>query len=307
MNGNMIIGQKIIGISDPVRFLKNQIIKVSKVDFSLLITGESGCGKELVAKAVHLSGNRSNGPFVPVNSASIPSNLMEAELFGYAKGAFTDAKQSRKGLIEEANNGTLFLDEIGELPIELQSKLLRFIQENEIKRVGENNYRKINVRLISATNRDLNKMINSGLFREDLFYRIQDLIIHVPPLRDRIEDIPLLIDHFISKYRFKFSNEDLVNLNRYCMQNEWRGNIRELESFLKRTFTFYPDNIIKLGEEHCHNRGLIDQRENFEQSLVKSVLRKNGWNKTKSAEDLKISRAYLFTLIKKHRIENTES
>ena len=233
----------IIGISDSVKKLKDQISKVSKVDYSLLITGESGSGKELVARSVHSSGMRSLQPFIPVNAATIPVNLLESELFGYVKGAFTGAGSDRKGLIEEADEGSLFLDEIGELPIELQSKLLRVLQEKELKRIGENRYRKIDIRLISATNRDLEKMMDSGQFREDLFYRIQDLIINVPPLRERVEDIPGLIDYFIRKHSFQFNSEDILILNNYCMKKDWKGNIRELESFLKRAYTYYPDYL----------------------------------------------------------------
>ncbi len=292
----------IIGISDSIKKLKTQISKVAKVDFSLLITGESGCGKELVARSVHNSGGRFGYPFIPVNAASIPASLLEPELFGYIKGAFTDAGRDRKGLIEEANGGTLFLDEIGELPVELQSKLLRVLQERELKRVGENRYRKIDIRLISATNRDLEKMIEHGQFREDLFYRIQDLIIKVPPLRERVEDIPALIDHFTKIHSFKFNSEDILTLNNYCIRKDWKGNIRELESFLKRAYTYYPDYLSVDKKNENSVDGLLSMRNSFEHSIIKRVLVKNGWNKTRSAEDLKISRAYLFTLIKKHHL-----
>ncbi len=292
----------IIGMSKAICSLKNQISKVSKVDYSLLISGESGSGKELVARSVHCLGNRSGKPFIPVNSASIPVNLLESELFGYVKGAFTDAGFDRKGLIEEADGGTLFLDEIGELPIELQSKILRVIQERELKRVGENRYRKIDIRLISATNRDLEQMIRSGRFREDLYYRIQELIINVPPLKDRIEDIPILIEFFVRKHKFSFNENYLKEISNYCIQKDWKGNVRELESFMKRAFTYYPEKIHLKSEKKSHENGLIVLRQRFEYCLIKKVLTRNGWNKTKSAIDLKISRAYLFTLIKKHQI-----
>jgi len=297
----------IIGISDSVKKLKDQILKVSKVNYSLLITGESGSGKELVARSVHSSGIRSVQPFIPVNAATIPPNLMESELFGYVKGAFTDAGSDRKGLIEEADGGSLFLDEIGELPIELQSKLLRVLQERELKRIGENRYRKIDVRLISATNRDLEKMMDSGQFREDLFYRIQDLIIDVPPLRERIEDIPALIDHFIRKHGFQFTSAEISIITNYCLKKDWKGNIRELESFLKRAYTYYPDYLYPLKKIDNTPSGLIAARNNFENYIVKKVLIKNGWNKTRSAGELKISRTYLFTLIKKHQLTEPEN
>jgi len=296
----------IIGSSDPVMMLKRQISKVSKVDYSLLITGESGSGKELVARSVHSSGFRSQGPFIPVNAASIPVSLLESELFGVVKGAFTDAIKERMGLIEAADTGTLFLDEIGELPSELQAKLLRVLQEKEVKRVGENRYRKVDIRLISATNRDLEKMILSGNFREDLYYRIQDLIIQVPPLRERLEDIPVLIDHFIRKHRFRFSSAEISSLYSYCMKREWKGNIRELESFLKRAYTYYPDFIFPDKQNCPPEDGLFAMKQNFEQAVIHQVLVRNGWNKTRSARELKISRAYLFTLIKKHQISSPD-
>ncbi len=292
----------IIGVSEIVKKLKDQISKVSKVDYSLLITGESGCGKELVARSVHSSGIRSANSFIPVNSASIPPNLLESELFGYVKGAFTDAVNDRKGLIEEADGGSLFLDEIGELPMELQSKLLRVLQEKEIKRVGENRYRKIDLRLISATNRDIERMIDSGKFREDLFYRIQDLIIEVPPLRDRVEDIPVLIEYFTKKHGFKFNSEDISILTNYSIRKEWKGNIRELESFLKRAYTYYPDYMSPSKKKDNFTEGLIEKRHKFEYYIIKKVLLRNNWNKTRSAEELKISRTYLFTLLKKHQL-----
>ncbi len=301
-----MIKNNIIGTSKAISFLKDQIKKVSKVNYSLLITGESGSGKELVARSVHFSGDRSEYPFIPVNAATIPGNLLETELFGYVKGAFTDASGNRKGLIEEANGGTLFLDEISELPIELQSKLLRVIQERELKRVGENCYRKIDIRLICATNRDLEDMIVAGLFREDLFYRIQDLIINVPPLRERLEDIPVLIDHFIKKHNFIFEEDDIDQLKIECVQKDWKGNVRELESFLKRVFTYYPERIpFSKEKEVKHDEGLLALRDHFEQSIIKRSLIKNGWNKSRSARDLKISRAYLFTLIKKYRLNDS--
>jgi len=297
-------GTTIIGESLPITRLKDMILKVSKVDYSLLITGESGSGKELVARSVHASGNRAASPFIPVNAATIPVNLLEPELFGYVKGAFTDARCDRKGLIEEADGGSLFLDEIGELPIELQSKLLRVIQEGEIKRVGENRHRRVNIRLISATNRDLEKMISSGQFREDLFYRIQDLIIQVPPLRERMEDIPLLVEYFVEKHNFSFNRSEVTGLSDYCLLQDWKGNIRELESFLKRAFTYHPEFPEFEKVDSFSGNGLIEMRKRFEYGLVKNVLIKNGWNKTRSAEDLQISRTYLFTLIKKYGISS---
>lgn len=297
----------IIGEAPSLKDMKKKILKVGKVDFSLLINGKSGTGKELVAKAVHLIGKRSEGPFVPVNSPSIPGNLLESELFGYMKGAFTDAKEDKAGLIEAANGGTLFLDEIGELPVELQAKLLRVLQENELKRIGENTYRKIDMRLICATNRNLKEMIENGTFREDLYYRIQDLVIDVPSLRERVEDIPLLARYFLNKYGFSFNrDEEFESMVEDFKNREWPGNIRELESNIKRIITYYPDKSGKTEAGEDPEYRLINARDNFERMFILKVLKKNNWNKTKSAIELGISRPYLFTLLKKYNLDKTK-
>ncbi len=299
----------IIGESDAILDLKRKIGRVSKVDFSLLITGESGSGKELVARAVHLLSRRENGKFVPVNAASIPENLIESELFGYARGAFTDAKTDKAGLVEEADEGTLFLDEIGELPLHLQAKLLRVIQENEIKRVGENRIRRVNVRFIFASNRNLKDMINEGKFREDLFYRIQDIVIDVPSLRERVEDIPLLTKYFFKKYSFKTNDNKFIEetVKKFEMR-EWKGNVRELESAVKRIITFYPDynSLGSVNRSSENSNGLINKRMSFEKKIIFETLKKNRWNKTKSAKELKISRTYLFDLINRYDISKRE-
>ncbi len=298
--------ESIVGQSLPVRQLKEEIRRISKVDFSVLITGESGTGKELVAQSLHRLGKRNENSFVPVNAASIPENLLESELFGNIRGAFTDAHKDRMGLIESANGGTLFLDEIGELPLNLQSKLLRVIQEMEIKRVGDTKYRKIDVRFIFATNRDLKKMVSDGSFRNDLFYRIQDIVIEVPPLRSRVEDIPLLADHFFSKFGFdSLKKYERKKIYRRFSERSWDGNIRELESAVKRIITFYPDIGISDTKDEGLNRkhsGLINERENFEQKLIMRELEKSNWSRTKTAESLMISRTYLFQLMKKYNI-----
>jgi transcriptional regulator with GAF, ATPase, and Fis domain len=289
--------------------LKRKIGKVSKVDFSLLITGESGSGKELVARAVHLLSRKESGKFVPVNAASIPENLIESELFGYARGAFTDAKTDKAGLVEEADEGTLFLDEIGELPLHLQAKLLRVIQENEIKRLGENRTRRVNVRFIFASNRDLKSMINEGKFRVDLFYRIQDLVINVPPLRERVEDIPLLTRYFFKKFSFKTNDKKFMEkiIKKFEIR-EWKGNVRELESAVKRIITFFPDYDSSFPGVRSieNNHGLINKRMLFEKNIISETLKKNRWNKTKSAKELKISRTYLFDLINRYNISKKE-
>jgi transcriptional regulator with PAS, ATPase and Fis domain len=302
----------IIGESPAVIGLKETILKVGKQDFWVLITGESGSGKELVAKAVHLLSSRSAKPFIPVNAAAIPENLLEAELFGYKKGAFTGANESKTGLIEEANGGTLFLDEIADLPLFLQAKLLRVLQENEIRRLGENKTKIVNIRLICATNRNLKELIAARQFRDDLYYRIQDLTIEVPPLRERLEDIPLLVRHFLKKYNFPLpEKEELQRIIDYFSGEawEWTGNIRELESNIKRLITFYPDfemEIYSTPRNSGSDSGLVAARENLEKSMIRRALLENNWNKVDAASSLGISRQYLFTLINKYGITSPQ-
>lgn len=296
----------ILGESRVMRKLKGKIIRVSKVPFSLLITGESGTGKELVARAVHYLGLNSQKPFVCVNSAAIPENLLEAELFGFKKGAFTGAVENRTGLIESAREGTLFLDEIADLSLPLQAKLLRALQEREIRRIGENRSISVDFRLISASNKDLSKMVRNGGFREDLYYRLQDLTIHVPPLRERIEDLPVLIDHFLKKHSGGLAEKRWVNyLFEMFRGREFRGNIRELESEVKKAITFSP--FFLAGEDagaNClrGNRSLKEAREMFERDFLHQALKENDWNRNATASGLKISRMTLFNLMKKYNL-----
>ena len=297
----------IVGESAAIRQLKKTIRKVSKVDFPILITGESGSGKELVAKGVHLLSQRSAGPFVAVNSAAIPENLLEAELFGFKKGAFTGANENRMGLIEAAHGGTLFLDEIADLPLSLQAKSLRVLQESEIRRLGENTTRQVDIRLISATNKDLKALIRQEGFRQDLYFRIQDLPVQVPPLRERREDIPQLTRYFLEKNNFPIKDEmELRRICAYFQSQEWPGNVRELESKVKRLITFYPDFEMEDLQVQPLDSSLKTQREQFERSLILRTLNESNWNKVKTAGLLKISRMALFNLIKKHNLQRSE-
>ncbi len=292
----------LVGESHSIKKLKQQILKVSKVDFAVLVNGESGSGKELVARGIHLMSRRSGKPFVAVNAAAIPETLLEAELFGYVKGAFSGASDNRVGLIESADTGTLFLDEIGELPLNLQAKLLRVLQEREIRKLGANNVKTVDIRLVCATNKDLETMCKNNQFREDLFYRIQDLTLRVPPLRERMEDLPLLFRHFLEKYEFSLAETEFHAISGYWQGLEWPGNVRELESRVRRLITFYPDlgaEILYSGQDEF---SLKRERETFERGLLLKVLSENGWNKIKSAEQLKISRMSLFNLLKKYNI-----
>jgi transcriptional regulator with GAF, ATPase, and Fis domain len=295
--------EAIVGESEAIRQVKRKIAQVSKVDFSLLITGESGCGKELVAKAVHRLGPRAGQPFIPLNAAAIPETLLEAELFGFRKGAFSGASQDRVGMLEAANRGTLFLDEIADLPLPLQAKLLRALQEREIRRLGENRAVQIDVRLISATNRDLNEMIRQGLFRADLFYRLQDLQIHIPPLRERREDIPLLIGSFLKN--FGYSSLEPVRLSAIAdrfRDDPFPGNVRELESKIKGLITFHPDLDLPAPPVRTAF-SLRSAREEFDRNLLRRVLAESGGRRGQAAQALGISRMALFNLIKKYGID----
>ena len=211
--------------------------KVKDYDATVLVTGESGTGKELVARLLHFGGRRKAKPFVAVNCGAIPETLLESELFGHRRGAFTEAKTDRAGLIEEAGGGTLFLDEIGEFPMSLQAKLLRFLQEGEIRRLGDTETRKVNVRLVAATARELEREVAGGRFREDLFYRLNVIRIHVPPLRERRDDIPLLAKHFLSHYCGKYGKREMLlsaDALETMTEHEWRGNVRELRNLMER-------------------------------------------------------------------------
>ncbi len=292
----------IVGESEKIRQLKRMIAQVSKVDFSLLIGGESGSGKELVANAVHRLSPRSGQPFISLNAAAIPDTLLEAELFGYRKGAFSGAGEDRIGLLEAANRGTLFLDEIADLPLPLQAKLLRALQEREIRRLGENRTIHVDVRLISASNKDLGELIRKDLFRADLFYRIQDLTICIPPLRERREDIPLLIGSFLEKYGYPRPEPAKLNeIADLFRDDPFPGNVRELESKIKNLITFHPglDTPPPPGKPAF---SLRSARQEFEKNLLRHTLAELGWQRGLAAEKLGISRMSLFNLLKKHGI-----
>ena len=241
----------LVGDSPEMHSIFEVIAKVADTPSTVLITGESGTGKELVAKALHEHSSRKSGPFIKINCAAIPKTLMESELFGYEKGAFTGATSAKPGRFELADAGTLFLDEIGEIPVEMQVKLLRAIQESEFERVGGIKTIKVDVRLITATNRDLEKETKDGNFREDLYYRLNVVPLDIPPLRERAEDIPLLVDHIIAKFnerlkkRIRGISEDAMRLLR---GHAWPGNIRELENVLERTILFCPNDTIEMGD-----------------------------------------------------------
>ena len=241
---------RLVGNSNAIKQVYQVVEKVANTPSTVLITGESGTGKELVARALHDNSSRKDGPFIKINCAAIPKTLMESELFGYDKGAFTGAVGSKPGRFELAHGGSLFLDEIGEIPVEMQVKLLRVLQESEFERVGGIKTIKVDVRLITATNRDLATEITTGGFREDLYYRLNVVPIHLPPLRDRKEDIPLLVDHFITRFNERLKKQitgiepDAVDK---LVNHGWQGNIRELENVIERTILFCEEPQIRVA------------------------------------------------------------
>ncbi|MCK5237650.1 MAG: sigma-54-dependent Fis family transcriptional regulator [Deltaproteobacteria bacterium] len=293
--------------------------KVSGYDTSVLITGETGTGKELIARTIHFDngGSRSKGPFVAVNCAAIPANLIESELFGHVRGAFTDAVMSRDGLFMEADGGTIFLDEVGELPIELQTKLLRVLQEGEIRRVGESTSRRVDVRVVSATVRNLEQDIKQGRFRNDLFYRLNVVPIHLPPIRDRKDDIEGLVMIFLERYALKYSksiNSVADKAMKMLKEYSWPGNVRELENIVERAVILedseelQPDNLpVSKGEGSMavldgvfksDNLSIKRAEEILERELIKRALDRTKGNRTKAAELLEISHRTLLYKIK---------
>ena len=327
---------RIIGESESMRQVYAVIERVADTPSTVLITGESGTGKELIARALHENGSRQGRPFIRVNCAAIPPDLMESELFGYEKGAFTGAVTSKPGRFELADKGTLFLDEIGEIPQSMQVKLLRAIQEQEFERVGGIKTTQVDVRLIAATNRDLKIEIDAGRFREDLYYRLNVVHVDLPPLRARTSDIPLLLEHFVAKFnkRLKrevqgFSPEALTLLEAY----EWRGNIRELENVVERCMLFCDGELIEVAHLPADLRGesgpelvqsdvstavkaaqtgaglkeaVREATAKLERELIVRALEQTGGNVTHAARLLKISRKSLQTKMKELNLRNAD-
>jgi two-component system NtrC family response regulator len=290
--------------------------QVARRDSTVLVTGESGTGKELIAKAIHQNSLRDTKPFITINCGAIPESLIESELFGHRKGSFTGAVSDRVGKFEAANEGTVFLDEVGELPINLQVRLLRVIQEREIDKIGFPKPIPVNVRMIAATNRDLRTLIEDGQFREDLFYRLSVVTIEIPPLRERRDDIPLLLSHFLKKHctRYKLpvpsiSDATLELLTRY----DWPGNVRELENVVEHAVVLGPSEVIQVENLSAHIRNSksritaislklpddgIDLEE-VEKEILLQALEKNQWNQTRAARYLNISRKTLIYRMEK--------
>ena len=296
-----------IGQSPPMANLKYIISKVSESELPILILGESGTGKDLIANEIHYSSSRKDKPFIPINAGAIPSELLESELFGHVKGAFTGAHTNKKGLVEIANQGTLFLDEIGDMDLNLQKKLLRFLDTGEFRPVGSTMNKKTSVRVITATNRNLEKAIEDGEFREDLFYRLSVITIPVPPLRDRGDDILLLADYFLQKNsNTKVLTEDAkVFLKNYSFP----GNIRELINFIDRGILLSKGDKINEWDlfPQINNNKISNQEitslDDIEKKHIIEILKKANWNKPEAAKILKIGLRTLYRKIEKYNID----
>jgi two-component system NtrC family response regulator len=306
----------ILGESAATRRVRDEIRRLAPSDATVLVTGESGTGKELVARALHFGAHRRSGPFIAVNCGAIPRELLESELFGHARGAFTGAVRDKLGKFEQACGGTLFLDEIGELPLDLQVKLLRALQEREIERVGEGKPRRIDARIIAATNRDLQAMVSGGRFREDLYYRIAVIPLDLPPLRDRRDDIPLLVQHFLRKLAPDASVEMAPDALAALTRARWRGNIRQLMNVCERLVTLRRGNRIELGDLPADVIGVTESRptpvvglppegasfDELVRSIISQALERNGWNRTRAAQFLRIPRHILLYRMQKYGI-----
>jgi two-component system response regulator AtoC len=315
--------ERIVGNSAAMQEVYKVVGKVAKADATVLITGESGTGKELVAEALHFNSSRRSGPLVKVSCAALPETLLEAELFGHEKGSFTGALATRKGRFELADKGTIFLDEIGEMSLATQTKLLRVLQERKIERVGSSLSIKVDIRVIVATNKDLQKQVEQQKFRDDLFYRLNVINIHMPPLRERKEDIPALVEHFLSKHRYSasaqpatISEEALKRLVEY----DWPGNVRELENVVERAVVLSRGQVITSRELPFGDHG--DERDEeggeeipveksffkrsvaqYEKDLIMKALRDSTGNRSKAAEMLGIYRRLLYAKIKEFGLE----
>jgi two-component system response regulator AtoC len=297
--------------------------KIAEFKTTVLIDGESGTGKELVARAIHRLSPRSGGPFIAVNCGAIPDTLLESELFGHRKGAFTDANRDRKGLFEEASGGTLFLDEIGELPLALQVKLLRVLQEGEVRRLGDSQDIKVDVRVVAATARDLSAEVGRGTFREDLFYRLNVFALHLPPLRERREDVPLLIDHFLARMNARMGLKvagTSPEAMRVLLEYDWPGNVRELENSIERAIVLSEGSQIEIDalperlrrttaqvapssvESEDDDLSIKRASRRSEEALIRRALRKTRGNRTRAAELLEISHRALLYKIKEYGI-----
>jgi len=316
---------KIIGKSRPLQEITANIQKAAPTNATVLIHGESGTGKELFARAIHFLSNRKDGPFIAINSAAIPRELLESELFGYERGAFTGAEAKKLGKLELANKGTVFLDEIGDMDLALQAKILRVIQEQVIERVGGDKPIKIDVRIVAATNKDIEKAVQAKQFREDLFYRLNVFPITIPPLRERRDDIPPLAQHFLNKYSAEVRKGPITISDEamdILMKSPWKGNIRELENVIERAVIYAEGGVVRSQDlgiseasiinalaEHVPMDGPLQEiaaaaTRIAESRRIRQVLKQTSGNKTRAAEILQVSYKTLLTKIKDYQLED---
>ncbi|CDI49935.1 phosphoenolpyruvate hydrolase family protein [Clostridium tetani] len=321
LNNDKIGFKEMIGQSNSMKELYELIDKVADKNVNIMVTGESGTGKELVVRALHYGGKRRDNPFVKVNCAAMPKDILESELFGHEKGAFTGADKKRIGRFELAHKGTLFLDEIGDMDLSIQAKFLRIIQQQEFERVGGDKTIKVDVRIICATNKDLKKEVKEGRFREDLYYRLNTITLYVPPLRERKEDVPFLIHHFLKEKGKKFDKiapKISPEVFDALMEYDWPGNVRELENAMERAIILCEKHLIRLNnlpmsiinnnKEFDESKHVtpIDIKEttirNMEREIIIEALEKYDWNRTKTSKSLGISRRTLYNKIKEFNI-----
>jgi DNA-binding NtrC family response regulator len=314
--------QNIIGQSAAMQKILETVAQVKDLPANILIEGESGTGKELVARAIHASSSRASGPFIAVNCAAIPETLLESELFGYVRGAFTDARKDRSGLFREANGGMIFLDEISEMPTSLQSKLLRVLEDKEVRPLGANHGEKIDARVLSASNRNLQEQVRSGKFRQDLYYRLNVIRIELPALRDRREDLPLMLQHFIDKFAAGAKRQvdgieadALAALKSY----DWPGNIRELEHTIERAVLLgkgsrigledLPPNVVATGQSSIVMAQALTRQltlRDLEREYVAKVLESTNGNKTEAAKILGVDRTTLYRKLEEYKLKDEQ-
>lgn len=307
---------EIIGSCPAMQEVYRKVEKIAKTDISVLVTGETGTGKELIAREIHERSDRAQGPFVTINCGAIPENLLESELFGHVKGAFTGAVATKNGRFQLANGGTLFLDEVGELPLNLQVKLLRVLQEHVVTKVGDTKAEKIDIRVIAATNKDLEAEIKAGRFREDLFYRLNVVNVYLPPLRERGEDVILIAKFLLDKYAKEMDSKARgfsPNASIAMKKFDWPGNIRQLENHIKKGVVLSEKNLLNPADLGLTSevlepvRPLADAKEEFQRRYINDILARNNGNRTKTARDLGVDPRTIFRHLEKEEKRNKES